>query len=229
MTTEAETDEQVRQMRVWSREEIRDVLRLYAVTDRSWLGERSFKEVIQEVLSSGGITCVQLREKQADPEEKEKLAREVQELCAQAGIPFLIDDDVELAARIGADGVHIGQDDISCVEARRLLGDQAIIGVTAKTLDQARKAQADGADYLGVGAVFPTSTKQDTWTIDHEVLCQICAAVSIPVVAIGGITAANARELAGSGIAGIAAASAIFAQDDLSGAVRHLAEVAKAL
>lgn len=216
-------------MRTWVREEIRDALRLYAVTDRSWLYGRSFKEVLQEVLSSDGITCVQLREKQADPEEKERLAREAQELCAQAGIPFLIDDDVELAARIGADGVHIGQDDISCVEARRLLGDQAIIGVTAKTLDQARKAQADGADYLGVGAVFPTSTKQDTWTIDHGVLREICAEVSIPVVAIGGITAANARELAGSGIAGIAVVSAIFAQDDLSNAVRRLAEVAKAL
>lgn len=216
-------------MRTWGREEIRDALRLYAVTDRSWLDGRSFKEVLQEVLSSDGITCVQLREKQVDPEEKERLACEAQTLCAQAGIPFLIDDDVELAVRIGADGVHIGQDDISCAHARRLLGDQAIIGVTAKTLDQACKAQADGADYLGVGAVFPTSTKQDTRTIDHGVLRQICAEVSIPVVAIGGITAANARELAGSGIAGIAVVSAIFAQDDLSGAVRHLAEVAKAL
>lgn len=216
-------------MRTWGSEEIRDALRLYAVTDRSWLGERSFKEVLQEVLSSGGITCVQLREKQTDPEEKERLAREAQALCAQAGIPFLIDDDVELAVRIGADGVHIGQDDISCVEARRLLGDQAIIGVTAKTRDQARKAQVDGADYLGVGAVFPTSTKQDTWTIDHGVLREICAEVSIPVVAIGGITAANALELAGSGIAGIAVVSAIFAQDDLSNGVRRLAKVAKAI
>ena len=184
---------------------------------------------MQEALSAGGITCVQLREKHAAPEEKEALAREAQALCAQAGIPFLIDDDVELALRIGADGVHIGQDDIPCAEARRALGDQAIIGVTAKTLEQARKAEAEGADYLGVGAVFPTSTKQDTWTIDHEVLRQICAAVSIPVVAIGGITADNARELAGTGIAGIAVVSAIFAQDDLAGAVERLSKVAEAL
>lgn len=216
-------------MRTWSTEEIRDALRLYAVTDRSWLRERSFKEVLQEALSADGITCVQLREKQAAPEEKETLAREAQALCAQAGIPFLIDDDVELALRIGADGVHVGQDDIPCAKARCALGDQAIIGVTAKTLEQACKAEAEGADYLGVGAVFPTSTKQDTWTIDHEVLRQICAAVSIPVVAIGGITADNARELAGTGIAGIAVVSAIFAQADLAGAVERLSKVAEAL
>lgn len=216
-------------MRTWSKEEIRDALRLYAVTDRSWLCGRSFKEVLKEVLSAGGITCVQLREKHAAPEEKEVLAREAQALCAQAGIPFLIDDDVELALRIGADGVHIGQDDIPCAEARRALGDWAIIGVTAKTLEQAREAEAEGADYLGVGAVFPTSTKQDTWTTDHEVLRQICAAVSIPVVAIGGITADNARELAGTGIAGIAVVSAIFAQDDLAGAVTRLSKVTEAL
>lgn len=204
-------------------------MKLYAVTDRSWLYGRSFKEVLQEALSAGGITCVQLREKHAAPEEKDALAREAQTLCAQADIPFLIDDDVELALRIGADGVHIGQEDIPCAEARRALGDQAIIGVTAKTLEQARKAEAEGADYLGVGAVFPTSTKQDTWTIDHEVLRQICAAVSIPVVAIGGITADNACELAGTGIAGIAVVSAIFAQADLAGAVERLSKVAEAL
>lgn len=229
MATEAKTDEQTNRMRAWGKEEIRDALRLYALTDRSWLDGRSFKEVLQEALSVGGVTCVQLREKQATSGEKEQLAREAQELCSQAGIPFLIDDDVELAARIGADGVHIGQDDISCVEARRLLGDRAIIGVTAKTLDQARKAQADGADYLGVGAVFPTSTKQDTWTIDHEVLRQICAEVSIPVVAIGGITVENACVLAGSGIAGIAVVSAIFAQKDIRAAVKRLANTAATL
>lgn len=229
MTTEAEKDERTGQMRTWSREEIRDALRLYAVTDRSWLRGRRFEKVLQEALSAGGITCVQLREKHAAHEEKEALAREAQALCAQAGIPFLIDDDVELALCIGADGVHIGQDDVPCAEARRALGDQAIIGVTAKTLEQACKAEAEGADYLGVGAVFPTSTKQDTWTIDHEMLRQICAAVSIPVVAIGGITADNARELAGSGIAGIAVVSAIFAQDDPAGAVKRLSKVAEAL
>lgn len=229
MTTEAETDGRTRQMRTWSREEIRDALKLYAVTDRSWLRGRRFEKVLQEALSAGGITCVQLREKHAAHEEKEALAREAQALCAQAGIPFLIDDDVELALCIGADGVHIGQDDVPCAEARRALGDQAIIGVTAKTLEQACKAEAEGADYLGVGAVFPTSTKQDTWTIDHEMLRQICAAVSIPVVAIGGITADNACELAGTGIAGIAVVSAIFAQADLAGAVERLSKVAEAL
>lgn len=215
-------------MKSWSKEEIRDALRLYAVTDRSWLAGRSFEEALAEVLSVPGVTCVQLREKEASAKEREALAREAQKACTRAGIPFLIDDDIELALRIGADGVHIGQDDISCIEARHLLGDQALIGVTAKTLDQACKAQADGADYLGVGAVFPTATKQDTWTIDHEVLRQICAAVSIPVVAIGGITADNTGELAGSGIAGIAVVSAIFAEDDLADAVKRLAHVVEA-
>lgn len=209
-------------MKTWSTEDIRNMLALYAVTDRSWLGDRSFDEALAEALSVQGITCVQLREKNASPEERETLAREAQRLCAQAGIPFLIDDDVELAKRIGADGVHVGQDDRPCSEVRALLGDDAIIGVTAKTLDQALAAEAAGADYLGVGAVFPTSTKQDTWTIDREVLRAICDAVSIPVVAIGGITAENAHELSGTGIAGIAVVSAIFAQDDIPAAVRCL-------
>lgn len=136
-------------MRTWSKEEIRDALRLYAVTDRSWLYGRSFKEVLQEALSAGGITCVQLRESTARMKRKRRLPREAQALCAQAGIPFLIDDDVELALCIGADGVHIGQDDVPCAEARRALGDQAIIGVTAKTLEQARKAEAEGAELSG--------------------------------------------------------------------------------
>lgn len=222
-------------MRRWSKEEIRDMLALYAVTDRTWLGERSFAAVLAEALSARDchgrpfVTAVQLREKQATPEERETLAREVQELCEQAGIPFLIDDDVELAHRIGADGVHIGQDDRPCDEARASLGEDAIIGVTAKTLEQALAAEAAGADYLGVGAVFPTSTKQDTWTIDREVLREICAAVSIPVVAIGGITAENAGELVGTGVAGIAVVSAIFAQDDIPAAVRRLRGVTEEL
>lgn len=205
------------------------MLELYAVTDRAWLGERSFEAVLNDALSASGITCVQLREKDATPEEREALALVAQRLCAKAGIPFLVDDDVELVRRIGADGVHIGQDDHTCEEARALLGGKAIIGVTAKTLEQALAAEAAGADYLGVGAVFPTSTKQDTWMIDHDVLREICARVSIPVVAIGGITANNAHELAGTGIAGIAVVSAIFAQPDIPAAVRWLREASDAL
>ena len=216
-------------MKDWTKDEIRDALELYAVTDRSWLRGRSFEGVLSEALSVSGITCVQLREKQTSAKEREVLAREAQALCAEAGIPFLIDDDVELAARIGADGVHIGQDDISCEEARAILGLQAIIGVTAKTLDQALAAEAAGADYLGVGAEFPTSTKTDTWTIDHGELRRICEAVSIPVVAIGGITAENASALVGTGVAGIAVVSAIFAQDDISSAVQRLSREAQKL
>lgn len=216
-------------MRSWSKDDIRNMLALYAVTDRAWLDGRSFAAMLGEALSASGITCVQLREKDATSAEREELALAAQALCKKAEIPFLIDDDVELAARIGADGVHIGQDDRSCVEARAILGEQAIIGVTAKTLEQALQAEADGADYLGVGAVFPTSTKQDTWTIDHDVLRQICAQVSIPVVAIGGITAENAPALTGTGVAGIAVVSAIFAQDDIPQAIEDLSRAARAL
>lgn len=222
-------------MRCWSEEDIRDMLALYAVTDRTWLGERSFAAVLAEALSARDregcpfVTAVQLREKHATPEEREALAREAQELCEQAGIPFLIDDDVELARRIGADGVHIGQEDQPCKDVRASLGEDAIIGVTAKTLEQALAAEAAGADYLGVGAVFPTSTKQDTWTIDHDVLREICERVTIPVVAIGGITAENAGELAGTGVAGVAVVSAIFAQDDIPAAVKRLRGVTEEL
>lgn len=214
-------------MRRWSTEEIRAMLKLYAVTDRAWLAGRSFEQVLAEVLSVPGVSCVQLREKHARSEEKEALARAARSLCEQANIPFLIDDDVDLAKRIGADGVHIGQDDLSCKEARSMLGGDAIIGVTAKTLEQARAAETAGADYLGVGAVFPTSTKLDTWTIGHETLREICTTVSIPVVAIGGITAENASQLAGTGVAGIAVVSAIFAQEDIPAAVRALAEASE--
>lgn len=209
-------------MRRWSKDDIRAMLALYAVTDRAWLGERSFEMMLAEALSVPGVTCAQLREKDATLEEREALALIAQRSCMQAGIPFLVDDDVDLVKRIGADGVHIGQDDITCEEARALLGEEAIIGVTAKTLDQALAAEAAGADYLGVGAVFSTSTKMDTWPIDHGLLREICASVSIPVVAIGGITAGNAHELAGTGIAGIAVVSAIFAQDDIPTAVQDL-------
>ena len=216
-------------MRTWTKDDIRNMLTLYAITDRAWLEGRSFGEVLAEALSVPGVTCVQLREKQATAAEREALAIEAQGLCEQAGIPFLIDDDVELAARVGADGVHIGQDDCSCAEARAALGEQAIIGVTAKTIEQALQAEADGADYLGVGAVFPTSTKQDTWTIDYDVLRQICEQVSIPVVAIGGITAQNAPVLAGTGVAGIAVVSAIFSQENIPQAVEELGREARAL
>lgn len=216
-----------------AKEDIHAMLELYAVTDRAWLAERAFAEVLTEALSVRGrdghpcITALQLREKNASPDERERLALATQQACAQAGIPLMIDDDVELAARIGADGAHIGQDDLSCAAARAILGEQAIIGVTAKTLEQALAAEAAGADYLGVGAVFPTSTKADTWTIEHETLRDICARVSIPVVAIGGITAENVRQLAGTGVAGIAVVSAIFAAPDIAAAVRELGEAAR--
>ena len=190
-------------MRTWNEEEIRDALRLYAVTDRSWLRGRSFKEVLQETLSAGGITCVQLREKHAAPEEKETLAREAQALCAQAGIPFLIDDDVELALRIGADGVHIGQM-ISPVLRRVVRLATRPSSALRRNARAARKAEAEGADYLGVARCSQRRRSKTRGRSIMRYCGRFASRFSIPVVAIGGITADNARELAGTGIAGIA-------------------------
>jgi thiamine-phosphate diphosphorylase len=206
----------------WTSEKVARVLRLYAITNRQWLGARSFTEMLDAAFSVPGITCLQFREKNASPAEKELLALQAQAVAKRAGVPFLIDDDVMLAKKIGADGVHLGQGDMPCSQAREILDEGALIGVTAKTLDQARAAQAAGANYLGVGAVFPTETKKDTWTISHSVLQEICASVSCPVVAIGGITKNNVSKLAGSGIAGVAVVSEIFAQQNIPQAVEAL-------
>lgn len=202
----------------------RNCLRLYAVTDRSWLGDETLYTQVEKVLK-GGATMIQIREKELDEAHFEQEAREIQQLCKSYKVPLIINDNVALAKRIHADGVHIGQSDMQLISAREILGDDKIIGVTAKTVEQAKKAEASGADYLGSGAVFGSSTKTDAKPMDHALLQQICESVSIPVVAIGGITSGNAIQLSGRGIAGIAVVSGIFANPDIEAETRHLLEL----
>ena len=197
------------------------MLRLYAVTDRRWEGTLSLPRQVELALQ-GGTTMVQFREKHLQGAEKEALARELLALCRSYGVPLIINDDAELAKKVGADGVHVGQSDLATQEARRILGPQAIIGVTARTVEQARAAQAAGADYLGSGAVFGTSSKSDARPLSREELRAICAAVTIPVVAIGGIHAGNVLALCGCGQAGVAVIGGIFGQPDIRQAAREL-------
>lgn len=196
-------------------------LRLYAVTDRSWLNGASLEWQVEEALK-GGATFVQLREKNLERKSFYREAVSIGKLCREYGVPFVIDDDVELALESGADGVHIGQSDMALRDAREQLGPEKIIGVSARTLEEALEAERNGADYLGVGAVFSTSTKLDAVDVSLETLREICGSVSIPVVAIGGIKADNLPLLSGTGIAGVAVVSAIFAASDIRKAAAEL-------
>ena len=196
-------------------------LELYAVTDRHWLGNQTLFDQVKEALD-GGATCIQLREKQLDEENFLKEAIEIQKLCKEYHVPFIVNDNVEIAKTMHADGIHVGQSDMEALDVRKALGNDVILGVSAQTVEQAKKAEAHGADYLGVGAVFPTGSKDDADDVSHETLQAICEAVSIPVIAIGGITQDNVKELAGSGIVGIAVISAIFAQKDITQATKDL-------
>ena len=198
-------------------------LLLYAVTDRSWLNGETLYAQVEKALK-GGVTFVQLREKALDEQAFLEEAKEIQKLCEQYHVPFVINDNVEIAAQIGADGVHVGQSDMEAGDVREKLGPDRIIGVSAQTVEQAVRAQERGADYLGVGAVFPTGSKADAVEVSHETVRAIAEAVDIPVIAIGGITKDNVSELSGTGICGIAVISAIFAQTDIEGAARVLKE-----
>lgn len=196
-------------------------LLLYAVTDRSWLHGQSLYDQVREALE-GGTTMLQLREKELDYSRFLEEGLEIQKLCRSFHVPFIINDNVTLAKEIGADGVHVGQSDMAAGDVRALLGPDKILGVSAQTVEQAILAEKSGADYLGVGAVFPTGSKADAVEVSHNTLREICSAVSIPVVAIGGITRDNISQLAGSGICGIAVISAIFAQADIRAASADL-------
>lgn len=201
-------------------------LLLYAVTDRHWLDGRTLKEVVLESLE-GGVTMLQLREKHLDEAHFLEEAKELQTLCRSWHVPFLINDNVEIALAMEADGVHVGQSDMAAGDVRKKLGDDKIIGVSAQTVEQALLAEKAGADYLGVGAVFPTSSKDDANEVTYETLKAICSAVSIPVVAIGGITQENVHQLAGSGICGAAVISAIYAKPDIKKAAAELKTAVK--
>ena len=198
-------------------------LLLYAVTDRGWLNGETLYAQVEKALK-GGVTFVQLREKALDEQAFLEEAKEIQKLCEQYHVPFVINDNVEIAAQIGADGVHVGQSDMEAGDVREKLGPDRIIGVSAQTVEQAVRAQERGADYLGVGAVFQTGSKADAVEVSHETVRAITEAVDIPVIAIGGITKDNVSELSGTGICGIAVISAIFAQEDIEGAARVLKE-----
>lgn len=211
-------------MRMFSPEVLRRALALYAVTDDAWLAGRSLESCVQLAIA-GGTTFVQLREKHATTAERVQHARAILPLCRAAGIPFVIDDDVEAARIAGADGVHVGQSDAACADARAALGSDALIGVSASTVQEALDAQAAGADYLGVGAVFGTPTKTDATITGVQGLADICAAVHIPVVAIGGLNERTIPSLAGSGADGVAVVSAIFAAPDIEQATQRLRHI----
>lgn len=201
-------------------------LLLYAVTDRHWLEGRTLHEVVKESLE-GGVTFVQLREKKLDEEHFLEEAKDLKELCREYHVPFVINDNVEIAIEMDVDGVHVGQSDMEAGDVRAKLGPDKIIGVSAQTVEQAVLAERHGADYLGVGAVFPTSSKDDAVEVPFETLKAICEAVSIPVIAIGGITKDNVKELSSSGICGIAVISAIYGQKDIKKASEELKTATK--
>ncbi len=203
----------------------RKLLRLYAVTDRAWLDGRTLKEDVENALK-GGVTLLQLREKEMDFDDFLKSAIEIKEICKKYNVPLIINDNIEVAKASGADGIHIGQDDIPVREARGILGGDKIIGATAKTPEQALRAEKDGADYLGCGAIFGTGTKSGAKKMGMETLKSITASVNIPVAAIGGITAENILLLKGAGVAGAAAASGIFARRNIEKAAKDLYEKA---
>lgn len=199
----------------------KSILRLYAVTDRSWLDGRALEDDIEKSLK-GGVTLVQLREKNMVADDIIKSAVRIKNVCKKYGVPLIINDNVDAVIGADADGVHLGQSDMSISEARKILGKNKIIGATAKTVEQAQKAEHEGADYLGSGAIFGTTTKGDAKKMDMETLKSITQSVKIPVVAIGGITGENILELRGTGIAGVAVVSGIFAQNDIEKAAEDL-------
>ena len=199
---------------------------LYAVTDRAWVGKQSLYEQVESALK-GGATCVQLREKELDEESFLKEAIEISALCKQYGVPFFVNDNVDIAIKCHADGIHVGQEDMEAAQVRQKVGDDMIIGVSVHSVEEALEAVKNGADCLGLGAVFSTSTKTDVDLLPRETLRDICDTVDIPVVAIGGINKSNISQLAGTGIDGVALVSAIFAADDIESECRELRKLSE--
>ena len=196
-------------------------LLLYAVTDRHWLNGRTLVDVVKESLD-GGVTMIQLREKSLDEGKFLEEAKELQALCRERHVPFIVNDNVDIAKAMDADGVHVGQDDMAAAQVRQRVGEGVMIGVSAHTVQEALDAVAHGADYLGVGAVFATHTKTDVSEMPRQTLLDICNAVDVPVVAIGGIHKENILQLKGTGVDGVALVSAIFAAKDIEAECREL-------
>lgn len=201
----------------------KDALSLYGITDRYWLNGRPLIHDVQLALE-GGVTMIQLREKNLDEESFYREAIEIKELCKKFNVPFIINDNVELAKKVDADGIHVGQNDMAAQDVRAIIGPDKILGVSTQTVEEALLAQKMGADYLGVGAVFPTGSKDDCWVLSHDLCREICSAVTIPVVAIGGINLGNISKLSGLGFSGISLISAIFGQSDIKSAAMKLKE-----
>lgn len=201
---------------------------LYAVTDRAWTGEHTLYEQVEAALK-GGVTCVQLREKEMDETAFLQEAKDICALCHRYGVPFIVNDNVDVAIACQADGIHVGQEDMAAGEVRRRVGDAMLLGVSVHTVEEARRAVRNGADYLGLGAVFPTSTKTDVDQMTNETLRAICDAVDVPVVAIGGINRGNLLKLSGSGVDGVALVSAIFSAEDIEDTCRKLRLLAEGM
>ncbi len=199
---------------------------LYAVTDRAWTGKQTLYQQVEAALK-GGVTCVQLREKELDETAFLQEARVICALCRRYGVPFIVNDNVDVAVACGADGVHVGQEDMETGEVRRRVGEDMILGVSVHTVEEARQAVRDGADYLGLGAVFPTGTKTDADVMPGDMLRAICGAVDVPTVAIGGLNRGNILQLSGSGVDGAALVSAIFGAEDIEKACRELRALAE--
>lgn len=199
-------------------------MQLYAVTDRTWTGSQTLVEQVEAALK-GGITFLQLREKNLGYDDFLQEAIELKMLTAFYDVPFVINDNVEIAQACDADGVHVGQEDMPVEKVREMIGPDKILGVSAQNVEQAIAAEKAGADYLGIGSVFPTGTKQDAKPMTFATVQEICKSVSIPIVAIGGINKTNILELTGSGVDGVAVVSAIFAQSDITAATKELQEL----
>lgn len=199
---------------------------LYAVTDRAWVGKQSLYEQVESALK-GGVTCVQLREKELAEEDFLKEALEISALCKEYGVPFFINDNVEIAIKCQADGIHVGQEDMEASQVRKKVGEDMMIGVSVHSVEEALEAVKKGADCLGVGAMFSTSTKKDVDLLPKESLKDICQAVNVPVVAIGGIGKSNIIDLSGTGVDGVALVSAIFSADNIEEECRNLRKLSE--
>ena len=199
---------------------------LYAVTDRAWVGKQSLYEQVEAALK-GGVTCVQLREKELDEDEFLAEAIEIAALCKLYDVPFFINDNVDIAIKCKADGIHVGQEDMVVAQVRQKVGEDMMIGVSVHSVEEALEAVRNGADCLGVGAMFSTSTKTDVDVLPKEVLRDICEAVDVPVVAIGGIGKGNMLELVGTSVDGVALVSAIFSADDIESECRMLRKMSE--
>ncbi|WP_028042737.1 thiamine phosphate synthase [Candidatus Stoquefichus massiliensis] len=206
------------------KDKIQEAMRLYLVTDRRWIHHSLYEDVEEAI--KGGVTCVQMREKHLDISTFINDAKDIKKLCLKYGVPFIVNDNVEVMLAVDADGIHVGQHDMQAKDVRKCIGPDKILGVSAQTVEQAIQAYQAGADYLGVGAVFSTSTKDDAVEVSIQTLQKICQSVPIPVIAIGGIDMTNILKLKKSGIKGVAVVSAIMAQDDIQKATMQLKEKA---